>query len=138
MTNPRFCPVCDGQPRIGVAIGHPAMRALVSELIGQDLGRAVEDPRRCGDGGALDLVVIDSVAFGDWYPSESPAGSRTKVIVVGPEPDPSYRDFALARGADAWVVRDRIAEELRGASRRVLGCIHVPAFDDYPEFLTRG
>jgi hypothetical protein len=123
------CPVCDAEPRIGVAITHPALRMLVSELIGRDLGRKVEASR--GQAGSppeapFDLLILDSAGFEEWRPNGSVNGTRTKVVVVGPEPDPSYREVALLRGADSWVASDRIAEELRSACRRVLGCPHVP------------
>jgi DNA-binding NarL/FixJ family response regulator len=134
-----LCPACDARPRIGVAITHPAMRELVSELLRRDLGSEVTVGSRSGDDGVdgvvepLDLLIIDEVAFTDAFRAGALPEGPTKVIVVGPEQDPSYREFAFSQGADAWVVRDRVAEELRAQSRRLLGCIHVAALDHWGE-----
>jgi len=73
-----------------------------------------------------DLVVVD---VGDF-----PACARhglggfppARVIVIGPEPDASYRRSALASGAGAWISRDRVGDDLGPEMRRVLGCIHDP------------
>jgi hypothetical protein len=76
-----------------------------------------------------DLLVIDAPT--------SPPAARTRphpssgfppgrVVVVGPEPDRSYRQAARAHGAGAWVPRERVGEDLGREMRRVLGCTHDP------------
>ncbi|MGH9036535.1 MAG: hypothetical protein ACRD0O_12300 [Acidimicrobiia bacterium] len=123
------CLVSDALPSIGVAISHPVMRDLVSELLRRDMASVLNADNPSLDGrlpGLLavspDLLVIDEVAFTAAFRSGLLPVARTKVIVVGPEPDPAYRESALTQGADAWVARDRLAEELRVQSRRLLGC----------------
>jgi hypothetical protein len=49
-----------------------------------------------------------------------------RIIVVGPEPDPSYQEVALAHGAAAWIPRDRVGDDLAAEMRRVLGWVHDP------------
>lgn len=116
--------VADDGPRVAVAIDHPVMRSLVVELLARKLGCVIVEDHagnRTIDLTRMDveLVVVDGAAFAaasaDALPDEAPA-----VIVLGPEPDPGYRDYALARGAKAWLAREHIARELLIESRRLL------------------
>ncbi|MEW6474252.1 MAG: hypothetical protein AB1679_18530 [Actinomycetota bacterium] len=101
------------------------MRSLVTELLARELGCVVvEDDGRDAildlTRSDVELVIVDGTAFSaacedDSLPDEAPA-----VIVLGPEPDPGYRDYALARGAKAWLAREQIARELLAESRRLL------------------
>lgn len=126
------CPVCDGEPRVLVAIRHPGMRHLTGDLLAReyhcwvaaDLG-ATEDLA-----GALvrrrpDLVVVDAADFPDCCGSLD-GFPRSRVVVIGPEPDPGYRAQAMAHGAGAWIPRERVGDELGGAMRAILGCVHDP------------
>lgn len=126
------CPVCDGEPRVLVAIRHSAMRRFTRELLARDHG--CWDAAAIGLGEALgpalarchpDLLVVDAADF----PACCPALGRFppgRVIVVGREPDRSYRAVALSAGAGGWVPRERIAEDLGPAMRGALGCHHAP------------
>jgi len=127
------CPVCGVTPRVLVAIIHPAMRALTCELLEREFGcwvsavlghdqrlaEAIEHDR-------ADLVIVD----GDHFPSCCRAALRRfppeRVIVIGPEPDESYRAAALASGAGAWIPRDRVGDDLAAEMRRVMRCTHSP------------
>ena len=124
------CPVCDGTPRVLVAVTHPAMRQLILELLAREHG--------CWDARSLDadlptairdlepdLVIIDSAGFPDCCgrPDGYP---RERVVVVGPEPDVAYMTAALGQGAGGWLARDDVAERLSVEMRRALGCIHEP------------
>ena len=125
------CPVCDGFPRVLVAVAHPAMRRMILELLDRehrcwnafvvehDLCSAMHDLQP-------DLVIVDGAAFpdrcchqGDEYPCE-------RIVVVGPEPDAAYKAIALQNGAGGWVARDDVADDLSAEMRKALGCIHTP------------
>lgn len=127
------CPVCDGTPRVLVAMRHPAMRRFTSQLLerchhcwvatvvdfGQPLDKALGTAR-------ADLVIIDAAdAPGCCRRALEPA-VHARIVVIGPEPDASYRSAALAAGAAAWIPRERVAEELGPAMRQALGCRHDP------------
>ncbi len=127
------CPVCDGSPTVLVGIRHLIMRRLTIDLLVREHGCwKVEQP----SAGELlaeaitrthpDLVVIDSVDFPDRCLAALHALPPERVVVVGPEPDPSYRDRALTQGAGGWVCRDRVGDELSVAMRSALGCRHAP------------
>ncbi len=73
-----------------------------------------------------DLLVIDAADFVVCCPDPSCGFPPGRVVVVGPEPDPSYRQAARAHGAGAWVPRERVGEDLGREMRRLLGCIHDP------------
>ncbi|MDQ2826703.1 MAG: hypothetical protein M3Y04_07075 [Actinomycetota bacterium] len=73
-----------------------------------------------------DLVIIDAADFSGCSQgplADFPAG---RTVVIGPEPDPSYRRAVLDRGAGAWLSREDLGEELSGALRQILGCSHCP------------
>ena len=126
------CPVCDGNPRVLVAIRHPAMRRFTRDLLereyhcweaaevnaGQSLDEAL---LRTG----ADLIVVDGADFPACCPA-AVAARAGRVIVIGPEPDAAYRLRALEAGAADWISRDRVGDELGSAMRRALGCMHDP------------
>jgi hypothetical protein len=125
--------VCDGHPVVLVALRHPAMRRFTRELLEREC--RCWTPMECHLGAWLqrelaalapDLVVIDAVDFPACCPDPSSGFPPDRVVVVGPEPDPSYRQAARARGAATWVPGERIGEELGHEMRRVLGCTHDP------------
>jgi DNA-binding NarL/FixJ family response regulator len=73
-----------------------------------------------------DLLVIDAADFPACCFSAFAHIPRQRIIVIGPEPDPSYRRAALDNGAGGWLARDEVAEHLGREMRRVLGCRHDP------------
>jgi DNA-binding NarL/FixJ family response regulator len=122
----------DRRPRVAVAIDHPVMRSLVTELLSRELDCAVvagadEFDRRQVNGAVIDLrhsdvelLVIDEAAFSHACSQESLPGPTTAVIVLGAEPDPSYREFALSQGAQAWLAQEQIRDELLVEAQRLL------------------
>ena len=127
------CPVCDGNPRVLVAIRHPAMRRFTRELLqreyhcwvaaelgrGQPLEEALRRER-------VDLLVVDGADFPQCCRSVLDGLTPWRVIVIGPEPDAAYRTRALGAGAADWILRERVGEDLGPAMRRSLGCLHDP------------
>ena len=113
--------VCNGwvdPPSVVVAVAHRAMREFIVELLNREQGHwavsAVCSVAELDDVVASypDLVVVDTADFAGCcrqLPTSFPLG---RVIVIGPEPDPAYRQAALRRGAGAWLSRERVAEEL--------------------------
>ena len=107
-----------GQWHVAIAIAHSAMHRLVVDLLDRDHGRwvvsAVDDVSDLGgaDSAHPDLVIVDTAVFAGCccrLPASFPLG---RVIVIGPEPDPAYRQAALRCGAGAWLSRECVAEEL--------------------------
>lgn len=128
-----------GRLRIALAINHPGMRSLVADLLVRELGcrivsRDVHTGERVIDLTECDaeLLVIDESAFSAARDRNTLPGRETAVIVVGPEPDPSYRDSALAAGAQAWLARDRVGDDLLPETLRVLGA-NITATDSRPQ-----
>lgn len=128
-----FCPVCDGQPRVLVVMRHPTMLRFTRELLEREFGCWVATEARTDDAlvGTLDrlepdLLIIDAGAFPACCRSALAHIDHDRVIVIGPEPDPSYRHAALANGAGGWLPRERVGDELAREMRRVLGCVHDP------------
>lgn len=127
------CPVCDGEPRVLVVMQHPAMLRFTRELLERECGCWVATEVRTGpalsralDRLTPDLLVIDAGDFPACCFAALAHIPRDRVIVIGPEPDPAYRDVALLNGAGGWLARDDVADELGGEMRRVLGCRHDP------------
>ena len=127
------CRVCDGQPRVLVVMRHPTMRRLTRELLEREFACWVATEARADDTLARmldrltpDLLIIDAAAFPTSCLAALAHIPRDRVIVIGPEPDPSYRAIALASGAGGWLPRDHVADELSSELRRVLGCGHAP------------
>jgi DNA-binding NarL/FixJ family response regulator len=127
------CPLCDGHPVVLVALRHPAMRRFTRELLAREC--RCWTPVEVRGGGSLrnelaahapDLLVIDAADFPSCCPASSSGFPPGRVVVLGPEPDRSYRQVAQARGAGAWVPRERVGEDLVRKMRRVLGCAHGP------------
>ena len=127
------CPVCDGTPRVLVAMTHPAMLRFTRQLLERECGCwvATEVHRgaplaRALDDMAPDLLVIDAADFPACCLPALGRIPRERVIVIGPEPDHAYRNAALANGAGAWLARDDIADRLGAEMRKALGCRHDP------------
>ncbi len=127
------CPVCDGAPRVLLVMRHPAMLRFTRELLEREFGcwvatETCPGPRvaRLVRRRAPDLVVIDAVDFPACCLDALAGVPFGHVIVIGPEPDSSYRAAALANGAGSWLPRDRVGEDLGTELRRILGCVHDP------------
>ena len=107
-----------GQRHVAVAIAHPAMHRLVIDLLARDHDRwvvsAVDDVSDLGSTVSAhpDLVIADTADFAACCRRLPPSFPPGRVIVIGPEPDPGYRQAALHRGAGAWLSRECVAEEL--------------------------
>jgi len=131
--NVDICPLCDGHPVVPVALRHPTMRRFTRELLEREC--RCWTPVEARAGGSLpseltartpDLLVIDAADFPACCPTPSSGFPPGRVVVVGPEPDRSYRQAARVHGAGAWVPRERVGEDLGREMRRVLGCTHDP------------
>ena len=127
------CPVCDGEPRVLVAMRHPAMLQFTRELLEREFGCWVATEPRVGESLARTirrcaptLLVLDASDYPACCPAAVALMPPSRVIVVGPEPDPAYRAAALAHGAAGWLPREAVADELGREMRRVLGCVHDP------------
>ena len=121
------CGECDGSPRVLVAVRHPAMRRYTTELLAREAGawRASE----LGTGEMLpaamarfppDLLVVDASDFPACCRAAIEAFPSERVVVVGPEPDPAYREVAAAHGAAACIARDDVGDQLVATMRRLL------------------
>ena len=127
------CPVCDGTPRVLVAMRHPAMRRFTRQLLERcyhcwvatiiDSGQPLD--QMLGTTQA-DLVVIDAADFAGCCRRALDRAVPARIVVIGPESDASYRSAALAAGAAAWIPRERVGEDLGPAMRQALGCLHDP------------
>lgn len=127
------CPVCDGQPRVLVAIRHPAMLQFTREFLERECGCWVATEAHTGlalaeaiDRVLPDLLVIDAAGFPACCLEAIAHVPRGRIIVIGPEPDPAYRSAAMRSGAGAWLAREEVGDHLRAEMRRVLGCLHDP------------
>lgn len=127
------CPVCDGNPRVLVAIRHPAMRRFTRELLERDHGcwvataAGLEEPLEVALARTRpDLLIVDAADFPGCCRAALERFPSDRVVVVGPEPDLSYRHAALAAGAGGWLPRERVDQELGLAMRAALGCHHDP------------
>ena len=127
------CPVCDGTPTVLVAIRHPTMRSFTLELIRREhqcwQSAALEDGELLVD--ALrrvnpDVLVVDDGDFPSCCQAAIAAFPRSRVVVLGTEPDQAYRAAAFRAGAGAWVAREDVGDQLGPVMRRVLGCRHGP------------
>lgn len=128
---PGICAVCDRAPWVLVAVRHPVMRRYIAELLacearqwraselgpGEMLPAAIERFRP-------DLLVVDSSDFPACCLAAIEAFPSDRVVVVGPEPDPAYRDAAVAHGAAACITRDDVGDQLVSTMRSLLGCTH--------------
>ncbi len=120
-------------PRVLLAMAHPTMRALTSELLrrGGCRVRAVtgQDEALVGvlDQELPDLVVLDAAQFPGCCPDAIRRFPAARMIVIGPELGDAYRVTALAAGAGGWVARERIDDDLMAEVWRVLGVGNTPA-----------
>jgi DNA-binding NarL/FixJ family response regulator len=137
------CPLCDGHPVVLVAPRHPAMRRFTRELLEREYQcwTAVEPHGGASLSAKLaalapDLLVIDAVDLPGCCPDPSSGFPVARVVVVGPEPDPSYRQAVRAHGAATCVPRERVGEDLGREMRRVLGCIHDPCPAAEPQLIS--
>jgi len=120
-------------PQVLLAMTHPTMRALTTELLqreGRCQVRAVSG-RDQAVADALDLerpdlVVLDTPRFPGCCRGALRRFPSDRVIVVGPEAGESYRAAALAAGAGAWVARERIGDDLVAEVRRLLAGSKLP------------
>ena len=132
------CPVCDGEPRVLLVMRHPTMLRLTRELLSREFGCWIATEVHTGGAlaGAIDrdhpdLMVIDAGDFPRCCRAALNRIAPDRVIVVGPEPDPSYQAIALSNGAGSWLPRERLGEELAIEMRRILGCVHDPCPPGY-------
>lgn len=118
-------------PVVLVAITHPLMCRWTTEVLDQHEGCWTTVRR---DGAEMlvtvmerirpDVVVVDSVDFPSCCRAALDALPPERAIVIGPEPDPAYRDAALAQGAGGWVSQDSLGGELCSALWDSVGCGH--------------
>ena len=127
------CPVCDGNPRVLVAIRHPAMRRFTRDLLEREYHCWVATTIGAGEAldqalarAPADLLVVDGAGFPACCRRALDGDPSRRVIVIGSEPDASYRHAALAAGAAGWIPRERVGEDLGPAMRQALGCRHDP------------
>ena len=124
--------VCAHHPKVVVAVAHRGMRERIVDLLARDHGCwAVTSVRRAGafeDAISCDpdLIVIDAADFEACWTGRLTSVPLHRIVVIGPEPDPAFRQVVLDHGAGAWVSRDLVGEELSGVLRVVLGCTHGP------------
>ena len=123
--------VCNGRggrPRVVVAVSHRAMREFIVELLNRDRGHwtvsPVDSVADLDDNAAssTDLVIVDTADFAGCCRRLPASLALARVVVIGPEPDPGYRQAAVQCGAGAWLSRDRVAEELCDALRSAHAC----------------
>src|SRR3546814_15726353 len=96
--SPEPCPVCDGTPRVLVAIRHPVMRRFAAELLARECGCWASDDVAAGEmlPRAIDTFRPDLLAV---HAGHSPACCNAahaalppdRVAVTAPAPDPSSR-----------------------------------------------
>ena len=129
--SPEPCAACDGTPRVLVAVRHPVMRHYAAELLTRECGCWASSDVDAGEmlPDAIDrfrpeLLVVDAGDFPACCQAAIDAFPLDRVVVIGPEPDPSYGAAALANGAAACVTRDNVGEELVPTMRTILGCRH--------------
>jgi len=131
-TQDEVFPACDPRPRVVVAVAHHAMRALIVDLLArQQPGWAVSAVDGPAEVGAVlawnpDVTITAAADFAGCCGDRLGSFPAKRVVVIGPEPDPAYRQATLDKGAGAWVSRDDVSEELGSAIDVVLGCSHRP------------
>ncbi len=113
-----------GRPHVVVAVAHYVMRALIVDLLDRGFWAvsAVDSLSELGHVASAhpDLVIVDTGDFESCCRELPESLALNRLIVVGPEPDPAYRQAALSRGAGAWLSRDCVAEDLGDALRSAL------------------
>lgn len=133
------CPVCDGEPRVLLVIAHPTMRRLTRAMLEREFACWIGVEVHMGEALAdaverqhPDLVVLDAGDFPHCCRRTLNLIPPSRMIVIGPEPDESYRSVALGGGAGAWLPRDLVGDQLAAAMRAVLGCVHDPCPPTHP------
>lgn len=123
--------VTDGTPRVLVAVRHPVMRQYAAELLSRGCGCRAFSNVAAGKmlPAAIvalrpDALVVDACDFPACCPTSINAFPRDRVVVIGPEPDPSYSVAALSKGAAACVNRDNVGEELVSTIQSILSRHH--------------
>ena len=143
MTPAEVYAVRAGRPHVVVAVAHRAMRSLIVDLLDRDRNRdsgldhgrwvvsAVDSMSELGDAASShpDLVIVDTADFAGCCCRLPASFALDRVVVIGPEPDPAYRQAALKLGAGGWLSRDCVAEDLCDALCSALACSQrgVPA-----------
>lgn len=125
-----------GEARVLVAVRHPVMRRYAAELLEFDSAPWVSAATSGTEMVASaiqttqpDVLVVDAGDFPGCCQAARTSFPRDRVIVIGPEPDPSYGDAALANGAAACIPRDNLGEELVPTLDRLLRRDDQPASD---------
>ena len=120
-------------PTVLIAIRHRAMSTLTRELLDRHLRNSAVF--ELGDGELLkdalerlrpDLLVIDAGNFPECCEQALARYPSDRVIVIGPEPNDSYRSAALDAGAASWVPRDRIGDDLVAEAYALLSGVRHP------------
>ncbi len=129
-TRADVCAASTCQPHVVLVVAHRAMRALIVELLQRDHGcwtvSAIGSVSELDDAASSqpDLVIVDTADFATVRRQLPPTFSLARVVVIGPEPDPAYRQAAILFGAGAWLSRDCIADELCATLCSALACAH--------------
>src|SRR3546814_20872199 len=95
--SPEPCPVCDGTPRVLVAIRHPVMRRFAAELLARECGCWASDDVAAGEmlASAIDrfrpaLLVVAAGDFPACCQAAMAASPRARGVVLCPGPAPSH------------------------------------------------
>ncbi len=134
------CAASTYRPNVVLVVAHRAMRALIVELLQRDHGcwtvSAIGSLSELDDAASSqpDLVIVDTADVATVRRQLPPTFALARVVVIGPEPDPAYRQAAVHFGAGAWLSRDRIAEELCAVLCSALACAYEshPALPERP------
>ncbi len=114
------------RPHVGLVVAHRSLRALIIELLERDRGcwtvSAIGSVSEIGHDASLhpDLAIVDTAVIATVRRQLSPTFALARVVVIGPEPDPAYRQAAVRFGVGEWLSRDCIAEELCSALHSAL------------------
>lgn len=125
-TRADVCALSTSRPQVALVVANRPMRALIVELLQRDQGcwtvAAIGSISEIDHAAPShpDLVVVDTSDFTTVRRQLPPTFALPRVVVIGPEPDPAYRQAAVDFGAGAWLSRDCIAEELCAALRSAL------------------
>lgn len=128
-TRTDVCAMSPCQPHVVLVVAHRGMRNLIVELLRRDLGCwtvSVIDSVPEVDQSASshpDIVIVDTADFAMVRRQLPSTFALARVVVIGPEPDPAYRQAAIHFGVGAWLSRDCIAEELCAALCSTLAII---------------
>jgi len=131
-TQGEVCPAYDRRPRVVVAVAHHHMRALIVDLLARrQPGWAVSAVDGLAEVGAVlprhpDVAVVDAADFAGCCGDRLGSFPVDRIVVIGPEPDPFYRQATLDQGAGGWISRDEVCEELGSVIGVVLGCSPRP------------